>query len=77
MNDITELFNLIIHECDSIDVAESEFKRRLNEDEELKKSYMEWCHENGSSFRNGFLDYCEEYLEQRNSIWDSLTDYDE
>lgn len=77
MDSITDLFKLIIHECDSIDVAEAEFKRRVSEDENLRKNYVEWCHENGSNFRNGFLDYCEEYLEARNSIWDSLTDYDE
>ena len=77
MEDITEVFVRILHECDSTDIAEAQFKKMLGEDENLKENYAEWCHMNGSSFRNGFMDFAEEYLDSRNSIWDSLTDYDE
>lgn len=77
MTEITDLFVKIISDIDSIDMAEAEFKKMVAEDDELKKLYVEWCNENGSSFRNGFLDFCEEYIENRNSVWDSLTDHDE
>ena len=63
--DITELFLAILHEADSLDVAESEFK------------YRDWCHEVGNSERNGFIDFCEEYLQDRDEVWDNLNDFDE
>lgn len=77
MSDITEIFISILNECGSVDIAESEFKRMIADESELRQQYADWCDENGSSFRKGFLDFCEEYLESKNSIWDSLTDYDE
>lgn len=41
---------------------------------ELRERYREWCHEVGSSEKKGFLDYCEEYFESQDSIWDNLKD---
>lgn len=75
--DITEYFNSLISRTGSIDMAEAEFKRAIAEDNELHTIYREWCHENGSSERNGFLDFCDEYMESQDSKWDSLNDYDE
>lgn len=76
-DDITDLFLEIIDQAGSIDMAESEFKKMIGEDEDLRKRYREWCHEVGSSERNGFLDFCEEYLDRQDSIWDSLdNDFD-
>ena len=75
--DITEYFNSLISQTGSIDMAEAEFKRAIAEDNELHTIYREWCHENGSSGRNGFLDFCDEYMESQDSKWDSLNDYDE
>ena len=75
--DITEYFNSLISQTGSIDMAEAEFKRAIAEDNELHTIYREWCHENGSSERNGFLDVCDEYMESQDSKWDSLNDYDE
>ena len=77
MNDITLLFNSLLQQYDSIDIANSEFKKLLHEDEALKEEYSEWCHAVGSTEKKGFLDYCEEYISSQNSIWDSLQDYDE
>ncbi len=77
MTEITDLFIKIISDIDSIDMAEAEFKKMIADDNELKNLYVEWCSENGSSFRNGFLDFCEEYIENRNSVWDSLSDHNE
>lgn len=75
--DITEYFNSLISQTGSIDMAEAEFKRAIAEDNELHTIYREWCHENGSSERNGFIDFCDEYMESQDSKWDSLNDYDE
>jgi hypothetical protein len=77
MEDITEFFIGILKEADSVDVAESEFKKMVGEDPELHKRYYDWCHEVGSTERHGFLDFCDEYLSSREEIWDNLSDYDE
>ncbi len=77
MEDITQLFIDILHQADSVDVAESDFKKMIDEDDELHRRYREWCHEVGSSERRGFLDFCDEYLSDRESVWDNLNDFDE
>ena len=77
MEDITQLFIDIFLQADSVDVAESDFKKMIDEDDELHKRYREWCHEVGSSERRGFLDFCDEYLSDRESVWDNLNDFDE
>jgi hypothetical protein len=75
--DITEIFQQYIEQTGSIDIAEAEFKKMIGEDDELHKSYRQWCQEVGSSERQGFFDYCDEYLETRNAVWDSLdNDFD-
>ena len=79
MEDITDFFNSMLRQYGSVDIAEAEFKKQLHEDADLHESYRGWCHEVGSSEKNGFMDYCEEYLESQESIWDNLKDeyYDE
>ncbi len=77
MDDITEIFNSIIRQAGSVDIAESEFKRMMHADPELRAQYRDWCHIVGSTEKRGFLDYCEEYITNQNDIWDSLNDYDD
>ena len=78
MIDITEVFKQYLEQYDSVDIAESEFKKQMHEDPELRTAYRTWCHEVGSSEKRGFMDFCEEYLDNKNDIWDSLSsDYDE
>lgn len=74
---ITDFFISIIDQTPTLDMAEAEFKRSLADDAELRSLYREWCHEVGSTEKRGFLDFCEEYVEGQNEVWDSLTDYDE
>lgn len=74
MDSITDLFNELLHHCGSTDIAEAEFKKLIHEDPELRARYREWCEEVGSSEKRGFLDYCEEYFESQDSIWDNLKD---
>lgn len=74
--DITDIFNSYLASYKSIDIAESAFKHDLSENVELKAAYKEWCHEVGSSEKRGFSDYCEEYLDRQNEVWNSLHDFD-
>ena len=74
MEHITDFFNEMLRQYGSIDIAEAEFKKLVHEDPELRERYLEWCQEVGSSEKKGFLDYCEEYLESQDSIWDNLKD---
>lgn len=78
MEDITELFDSLLRQYGSADIAEAEFKKMIHEEPELRAAYREWCDEVGSSERKGFHDYCEEYFASQDSIWDNLKeDFDE
>ena len=74
MDDITDLFNDMLKHYGSTDIAEAEFKKMIHEDPELRASYRQWCNEVGSSEKRGFLDYCEEYFDSQDSIWENLKD---
>lgn len=76
MEDIRELFITVLEQAGGIDMAEAEFKKMTGADDELHKLYRQWCHENGSSERMGFIDFCEEYLSERDEAWDTLNDFD-
>lgn len=77
MEELTNLFDELLRSHRSVDVAESEFKRLILDDNELHATYHQWCEENGHTERHGFLDYAEEYIEHQNSVWDTLNeDYD-
>lgn len=77
MEDITQFFTQLIEQSMSIDIAEAEFKRLLSEDEELQASYSEWCAAAGVAERYGFREFCEQYIDNQNDVWDQLRDYDE
>lgn len=77
MKDITEIFDDYLRQYGSIDIAESEFKKNIHEDSELRAAYLEWCDAVGSSEKKGFADYCEEYLQSQNDVMRSLSDDDE
>ena len=77
MEDLTDYFISVIKQSGSIDIAESEFKRAISDDDDLRAKYREWCHQVGSSEKRGFLDFCVEYLASQDSVWDTLSDYDE
>ena len=76
MEEIEDLFISIIKQSHSADMAEAEFKRLLVDDPDLKRQYKEYCREKGSSERNGFMDFCEEYMDGQDAVWDTLNDYD-
>ena len=75
--DITTIINDLLREFGSIDIAESEFYRRMDDDPKLKMEFKEWCDENSYRERTAFLEYCHESLSRHDEIFDSLSDYDE
>lgn len=77
MNDLGEFFKDLLMTHRSVDIAEAEFRRMLDDDDELKADYKSWCEELGYTEKRGFKDFSEEYLDSRDSIWESLNDYDE
>ncbi|MCM1032853.1 MAG: hypothetical protein NC405_03765 [Odoribacter sp.] len=77
MEDITDYFISLLQEHHSVDIAEAEFKRVIADDDELHALYRQWCHQEGDSEKNGFINFCREYLDDRNEVWESLNDYDE
>lgn len=78
MEHITDYFRSLLDEYGSVDIAEAEFKKQIHEDSELRARYREWCHEVGSTEKNGFMDYCDEFFDSQETIWDNLKDeYDD
>lgn len=77
MSDIATMIQEMLAQFGSIDIAESEFKRIINEDESLKAEYKDWCEELGYKERTAFEQYCHEYLDNHESIFDTLSEYDE
>ena len=77
MNDITYFFHTLLSQYGSIDIANSEFKKLFAEDDNLADEYREWCASVGSSEKMGFLDFCDELLDNQQSIYDTLNDFDE
>ncbi len=72
MTDITELFDRIWEQHRMLDVAESEFRRMLVDDEELRREYRSWCEEQEVSEKRGFMNYCRLRLEEEESRYDVL-----
>lgn len=77
MNELSEFFIELLQQHRSIDIAESEFRRMMDDDDELRADYKEWCEEHDYAEKYGFKEFSEEYLDSQDSIWESLNDYDE
>lgn len=74
MEDLKNVFDALLRDYGSVDVAEAEFKRLLADDPHLHGQYREWCHVYGHTERHGFLDYAEEYIANQNSVWEAFDD---
>ncbi len=77
MIDIFEIFQTVIKHNRSIDMAESEFKRMICDDNEIKKAYKEWCTHEGYTEKKGFIEYCQTVFDEEESKWDSLNNENE
>lgn len=76
MTDITHIFDEILSQHSSIDIAESEFKMQMYASPEIHSEYKEWCKAEGFTEKSGFLEYCYRYMEDQREIWESLHDYE-
>ncbi len=76
-DNIQDLFDYIIAQSTSIDMAEAEFSRTLVDDPSLRPLYRAYCQEVGTTERNGFVEYCETFMADRNEVWNNLQDYDD
>lgn len=43
----------------------------------MRQNYRDWCRERGEHERRAFRDWCEEYIAQREEVWDTLSDYND
>lgn len=77
MSDIPTMISQLLADLGSIDIAESEFKRQISDEASLKSQYKEWCEEMDYRERTAFRDYCHEYLDNNESAFDTLTEYDD
>lgn len=75
--DIPSIIINLLHQFGSIDIAESEFSRQMNEDETMLTAFKEWCNEMGYKERKAFVEYCHEYIDENEEAFDSLSDYNE
>lgn len=75
--DMEEVFRHYINQFETFQIAHTEFKRALDEDDALRQSYGQWCHDTGNSEKDGFLNFCDELLSLQDDVWSNLTDYDD
>lgn len=76
MIDIIEIFENVLREARSIDMAESIFKCSLCDDPEIRSAYREWCSEEGTTEKRGFVEYCTQRFDEEEQLWDALNDED-
>lgn len=76
MEDLTDLFVHYIKNSPSLDMAEAEFRHSMIDDPELRREYRQYCRDNGYTEKNGFKDFCEEYMQEEDSMWNTLSDFD-
>lgn len=74
MDNITELFDSILDQAGSLDMAESDFKRMLLDDADMHRVYRRWCSEHDTTERHGFLEYGRERNERREGGWDIFSE---
>ena len=49
----------------------------MNEDEKIMTAFKEWCNKMGYKERKAFVEYCQEYIDENEKVFDSLSDYNE
>lgn len=75
--DFIELYTQLLDDLRSVREANKEFIRQLESDNKMMAEFTDWCNENGYRRKNEALEeLAESVLEQRESIWESLKDYD-
>lgn len=77
MPEITDLFEYLLSQHQSFDDAESEFRRMLVDDIELRRQYRAWCSENEESEKHGFNNYCRMRADEMDDRYQALADEDD
>ena len=70
--DIIEVFENFIKQYGSLEDSSDAFFEALANDEILQNEYREWCEAMGYSEKKGFAGYYREYIDTKDSIWDSM-----
>ena len=76
-NDVTIIIDDVIKQYRTLDLSEEVFRSMMADDPQLYADDQECCDTMGVSSRKGVAYYYEEYIEQQDSVWDSLDDQDE
>ncbi|MCM1006016.1 MAG: hypothetical protein NC402_06955 [Prevotella sp.] len=76
MIEIEDIFESVLNDARSLDMAESIFKCMLLDDSDLKVAYRRWCSEQGTTEKHGFVDYCSERFDEEEQFWNTLNDED-
>lgn len=76
-NGIVQFITDLIQQSGSYDIARAEFYRIISDDDDLRQQYRQWCDDNGYSEREGFDEFVDRRIDNLDSVWDSLNDYDE
>lgn len=77
MEELHKIFLHIIEQSHSLDMAEAEFRRQMIDEPELRRTYKEYCRENGLSEREAFAEFCQGYIDHQDEVWNTLNDYDD
>lgn len=77
IEDIPSLIARLLSQLGSVDIAESEFKRMINDDAQMKSEFKAWCEEMGYKENSAFIDYYDEYIVDNDLAFDTLSDYNE
>ena len=74
--ELSSYFISLIEEFRSVREAEKELRRQMDDDPTLMDDYEAWCSENELSPRTALTEFGTQYIEERESKWDALNDYD-
>lgn len=72
----TEHYISLIEQFRSVELAEQELRRQMDDDTSLRTGYYAWCEENELSPRSGLKEFGRAYIENREARWDMLEDFD-
>lgn len=72
MNDISDILRTLLDQYSQVSEAERQFARMMEDDSALSEDYRTWCEENGYSVKTGYIDYIDELMDSRDSIWENL-----
>ncbi len=70
--DLEEMLVDIIKKYPGMEEAAAQFNALLDDDEELKDNFSEWCVSKGYHEKKAFVQFYQEYMAREDTIWDSI-----